>query len=90
MYEIIGNQLVARVRLNDGPGNVNKGFKSEWMARKGHRLFVGGLGKVWTTNGVRNEPGLGGNKEERERETDRQTDRESEAAGEREGISCTG
>ena len=59
VYEILGSQLDAWVGLNDGPGNVSKGFKSEWMARKGHRLFIGGLGKEWTTvKGVRKEGGL--------------------------------
>ena len=37
------------VILEDGPGTVNKGFKAEWMAVKEHMLYVGGLGKVWTT-----------------------------------------
>ena len=35
--------------LEDGPGTVDKGFKAEWMAVKDHMLYVGGLGKVWTT-----------------------------------------
>ena len=49
-----GTDLVPWVKLNDGPGSTVKGFKSEWMAVKGHRLFVGGLGKEWTsTTGVR-------------------------------------
>lgn len=25
------------------------GFKGEWMAKKGNELYVGGLGKEWTT-----------------------------------------
>ena len=37
------------VILEDGPGDVNKGFKAEWMAVKDHLLYVGGLGKEWTT-----------------------------------------
>ena len=54
MFEIHGTDLVPWVKLNDGPGSTVKGFKSEWMAVKGHRLFVGGLGKEWTsTTGVR-------------------------------------
>ena len=28
---------------------MGKGFKAEWMAVKDHMLYVGGLGKVWTT-----------------------------------------
>ena len=54
VFEIRGTDLVPWVKLNDGPGSTVKGFKSEWMAVKGHRLFVGGLGKEWTsTTGVR-------------------------------------
>jgi len=37
------------VLLNDGPGTDAKGFKGEWMTRKGNELYVGGLGKEWTT-----------------------------------------
>lgn len=37
------------VILEDGPGDVGKGFKAEWMAVKDHLLYVGGLGKEWTT-----------------------------------------
>ena len=71
--------MVAWVRLNDGPGNVSKGFKSEWMARKGHRLFIGGLGKEWTTiKGVRKEGGLDESKRERKRETETKRERQRE------------
>ncbi len=35
--------------MNDGPGNVGKGFKGEWMAVKEGHLYVGGLGKEWTS-----------------------------------------
>lgn len=35
--------------LSDGPGSVGKGFKAEWMTLKDTHLFVGGLGKPWTT-----------------------------------------
>ena len=53
VFEIRGSDLIPWVKLNDGPGSTAKGFKSEWMAVKGHRLFVGGLGKEWTsTSGV--------------------------------------
>ena len=33
----------------DGDGNSEKGFKSEWMTVKDGSLFIGGLGKEWTT-----------------------------------------
>eukprot|EP00118_Oscarella_pearsei_P008893 m.48006 g.48006 ORF g.48006 m.48006 type:complete len:403 (+) comp33851_c0_seq2:45-1253(+) len=35
--------------LSDGPGWVSKGFKGEWMTRRDRHIYVGGLGKVWTT-----------------------------------------
>ena len=35
--------------MEDGPGNVDKGFKAEWMTVKDQRLYIGGLGKEWTT-----------------------------------------
>lgn len=43
------NTMIPWVLLNDGPGNTTKGFKAEWMAVKNEHLFVGGLGKEWTT-----------------------------------------
>ncbi len=50
VFKIIDNSiLVPWVKLNDGPGNVGKGFKSEWMAVKDGELYVGGLGKEWTS-----------------------------------------
>lgn len=35
--------------LNDGDGYQSKGFKCEWMTVKDDVLWVGGLGKEWTT-----------------------------------------
>jgi len=35
--------------LMDGDGHSTKGFKCEWAAVKDDRLYVGGLGKEWTT-----------------------------------------
>lgn len=49
VYEIIGNTLVPWVVLPDGDGRTPKGFKAEWMTVKDKVLYVGGLGKVWTT-----------------------------------------
>ena len=43
------SSLVPWVKMNDGPGNVGKGFKGEWMAVKDGHLYVGGLGKEWTS-----------------------------------------
>ncbi|GMT34871.1 hypothetical protein PFISCL1PPCAC_26168, partial [Pristionchus fissidentatus] len=40
--------VVPWVILADGPGNVSKSFKGEWMTVKDSHLYVGGLGKEWT------------------------------------------
>uniref|UniRef100_A0A914H0Q2 Apyrase n=1 Tax=Globodera rostochiensis TaxID=31243 RepID=A0A914H0Q2_GLORO len=42
-------KMVPWVLLNDGPGNTIKGFKGEWMTVRDKMLYVGGLGKEWTT-----------------------------------------
>ncbi|XP_028842581.1 soluble calcium-activated nucleotidase 1 [Denticeps clupeoides] len=49
VYHIEGNTAVPWVILPDGDGTVSKGFKAEWLAVKDERLYVGGLGKEWTT-----------------------------------------
>ncbi|KAI1886459.1 hypothetical protein AGOR_G00195970 [Albula goreensis] len=49
VYRIQGNMAVPWVILPDGDGSVSKGFKAEWLAVKGEQLYVGGLGKEWTT-----------------------------------------
>ena len=49
VFEVRGGHLVPWVILEDGPGTVEKGFKAEWMAVKDHLLYVGGLGKEWTS-----------------------------------------
>uniref|UniRef100_A0A8C1RL94 Calcium activated nucleotidase 1b n=1 Tax=Cyprinus carpio TaxID=7962 RepID=A0A8C1RL94_CYPCA len=49
VYRIEGNRAVPWVILPDGDGTVSKGFKAEWLAVKDERLYVGGLGKEWTT-----------------------------------------
>ncbi|KAK1887101.1 Soluble calcium-activated nucleotidase 1 [Dissostichus eleginoides] len=49
VYRIEGNQAVPWVILPDGDGSVSKGFKAEWLAVKDEHLYVGGLGKEWTT-----------------------------------------
>uniref|UniRef100_A0A3P9LSW6 Soluble calcium-activated nucleotidase 1 n=2 Tax=Oryzias latipes TaxID=8090 RepID=A0A3P9LSW6_ORYLA len=49
VYRIEGGRAIPWVILADGDGSVSKGFKAEWMAVKDERLFVGGLGKEWTT-----------------------------------------
>ena len=35
--------------LLDGNGNESNGFKCEWATVKDNELYVGGLGKEWTT-----------------------------------------
>lgn len=50
VYEIINQEkAVPWVILSDGNGKEIKGFKGEWMTVKNERLYVGGLGKLWTT-----------------------------------------
>ncbi|RXN02191.1 Soluble calcium-activated nucleotidase 1 [Acipenser ruthenus] len=49
VYRIEGSKAVPWVILPDGDGIVSKGFKAEWMAVKDEHLYVGGLGKQWTT-----------------------------------------
>nr|XP_020476636.1 soluble calcium-activated nucleotidase 1 [Monopterus albus] len=49
VYHIDGGNAVPWVILPDGDGSVAKGFKAEWLAVKDEHLYVGGLGKEWTT-----------------------------------------
>ncbi|KAM4665060.1 soluble calcium-activated nucleotidase 1 [Discoglossus pictus] len=49
VYRVEGNRAVPWVILTDGDGTVDKGFKAEWLAVKDELLYVGGLGKEWTT-----------------------------------------
>ncbi|XP_036268199.1 soluble calcium-activated nucleotidase 1 isoform X1 [Pipistrellus kuhlii] len=49
VYRIEGATAVPWVILSDGDGSVGKGFKAEWLAVKDQHLYVGGLGKEWTT-----------------------------------------
>ncbi|XP_063042352.1 soluble calcium-activated nucleotidase 1 isoform X3 [Engraulis encrasicolus] len=59
VYHIDGNRAVPWVILPDGDGSVSKGFKAEWLAVKDEQLYVGGLGKEWTTTSgefVNNDP----------------------------------
>ena len=41
-------ELIPWVILSDGPGNMNKGFKAEWLAVKDDVMFVGGMGKPFS------------------------------------------
>lgn len=50
VFEITSNyEVLPYVILNDGDGQHAKGFKCEWMTVKDGVLWVGGLGKEWTT-----------------------------------------
>ncbi|KAG7248352.1 hypothetical protein CRUP_030726 [Coryphaenoides rupestris] len=49
VYHIDGDKAVPWVILPDGDGSVAKGFKAEWLAVRDEHLYVGGLGKQWTT-----------------------------------------
>ncbi|KAJ8317874.1 hypothetical protein KUTeg_002965 [Tegillarca granosa] len=49
IYQIKDGEVFPWVILADGNGNTAKGFKCEWATVKGGRLYVGGLGKEWTT-----------------------------------------
>ncbi|XP_075232064.1 soluble calcium-activated nucleotidase 1 [Lycorma delicatula] len=50
VYEIEGDAVIPWVILMDGNGRTNKGFKSEWATVKDHSLYVGSMGKEWTTS----------------------------------------
>lgn len=60
VYRLDANNAYPWIILIDGNGNNNaKGFKSEWATVKDQQLYVGSMGKEWTTpNGhyVNNNP----------------------------------
>jgi soluble calcium-activated nucleotidase 1 len=49
IYNIRDDVAIPWVVLNDGDGNTPKSFKCEWLAVKDQLLYVGGLGKEWTS-----------------------------------------
>ncbi|CAJ0934008.1 unnamed protein product, partial [Mesorhabditis belari] len=49
VYQIKGNSMIPFVILGNGPGNVSDPLKGEWMTVKDEYLYVGGLGKEWTS-----------------------------------------
>ncbi|VEN51606.1 unnamed protein product [Callosobruchus maculatus] len=49
VFEIVKNNIVPWVMLMDGDGQNEKGFKSEWATVKDEVLYVGSMGKEWTT-----------------------------------------
>ncbi|XP_051155171.1 soluble calcium-activated nucleotidase 1 isoform X3 [Leptopilina boulardi] len=50
VYSIDKDQIYPWVILMDGNGKNVKGFKSEWAAVKNDQLYVGSMGKEWTTS----------------------------------------
>ena len=49
IYELIKNEPIPWAILQDGDGKNKKGFKAEWMTVKDEKLYVGGVGKEFTT-----------------------------------------
>ncbi|CDW52728.1 soluble calcium activated nucleotidase 1 [Trichuris trichiura] len=50
IYNIVNETVaVPWIFLADGDGQHTKGFKAEWMAVKDDKLYIGGIGKEWTT-----------------------------------------
>ncbi|XP_066139846.1 apyrase [Euwallacea fornicatus] len=51
VFEILNEEkMVPWVLLVDGDGRSEKGFKSEWATVKNEILYVGSMGKEWTTD----------------------------------------
>ncbi|KAK9881286.1 hypothetical protein WA026_015408 [Henosepilachna vigintioctopunctata] len=49
VFEIAGSNIIPWVLLMDGNGKNSKGFKTEWAAVKDEKLYLGSMGKEWTT-----------------------------------------
>lgn len=49
IYEVENNRVIPWVILTDGDGRQTKGFKGEWATVKDQKLYIGGLGKEWTS-----------------------------------------
>lgn len=50
IYEILNEKIIPWIFLGDGNGKTSKGFKSEWATVKDEQLYVGSMGKEWTTS----------------------------------------
>lgn len=50
VFELIGDKVIPWVLLMDGAGKSSKGFKSEWATVKDEILYVGSMGKEWTSS----------------------------------------
>ncbi|XP_058822434.1 soluble calcium-activated nucleotidase 1 [Topomyia yanbarensis] len=51
VYVIDQDKVYPWLLLMDGDGKASKGFKSEWATVKDQVLYVGSMGKEWTTAG---------------------------------------
>lgn len=49
VYRVAADRAVPWVILGDGDGSRSKGLKAEWATVRDGELWVGGLGKEWTT-----------------------------------------
>ena len=49
VYQIFDRHVSPWVVMADGDGRETKGFKGEWATVKDGQLYIGGLGKEWTT-----------------------------------------
>lgn len=49
VYELINDKSIPWLLLMDGNGISDKGFKSEWATVKDQLLYVGSMGKEWTS-----------------------------------------
>lgn len=50
VFKLQDNQAIPWILLMDGNGKTTKGFKSEWATVKDEILYVGSMGKEWTTS----------------------------------------
>lgn len=50
IFQLNDDNVIPWILLMDGAGNTGKGFKSEWASVKDEVLFVGSMGKEWTTS----------------------------------------
>lgn len=50
VFQLQDDKVIPWVLLMDGAGKTGKGFKSEWATVKDEVLFVGSMGKEWTTS----------------------------------------
>jgi len=50
VYYLDGDRAFPWVILMDGSGRDSKGFKSEWATVKNEQLYIGSMGKEWTTS----------------------------------------